>query len=75
MTINKYKTKLLAKRFSSTTRLSRYKSVTIKIIITLAITNKWDLSHLDVNNTFLNDLLDESLSNRGLVPLYFKQIK
>jgi len=35
--------------------------VTIRIIVTVALTNAWDLFHLDVNNSFLNGSLDETV--------------
>ena len=37
------------------------KPVTIRLIITLALTNKWDLFQLDVNNAFLNGHLEETI--------------
>ena len=37
------------------------KPVTIRVILTLAITHKWPLQQLDVNNVFLNGLLEEEL--------------
>lgn len=35
------------------------KPVTIRLIITLALTHHWDLFQLDVNNAFLNGTLEE----------------
>lgn len=35
--------------------------ITIRIIITLALTNGWDLLQLDVNNAFLNGILEETV--------------
>lgn len=35
------------------------KLVTIRLIVTLALINKWDLFHLDVNNAFFNGHLEE----------------
>lgn len=60
MIINKYKTRLVAKGFLQQHGSLVVKSVAIKIIITLGITNKWDLLHLDVNDAFLNGLFDET---------------
>jgi len=54
------------------------KSVTIRLVFSLAITNQWDLGKLDVNNTFLNDLrngLFTSLNLLGfnsLILLYYE---
>ena len=36
------------------------KAVTIRLILTLAFSHHWDLHQLDVNNAFLNGLLDET---------------
>ena len=37
------------------------KTFTIRLILTLAITNKWDLFQLDVNNAFLNSSLQKTI--------------
>lgn len=37
------------------------KSVTIRIILTLALTNKWHIQQIDVNNVFLNGYLHEEI--------------
>lgn len=36
------------------------KPVTIRLILTLALSHHWVLHQLDVNNAFLNGLLDET---------------
>jgi len=65
--INKYKARLVAKGFTQVpgfdykeTFSPVIKPVTIRIILTLTLTNGWDLFHLDVNNAFLNSSLDET---------------
>jgi histone deacetylase 1/2 len=37
------------------------KPVTIRLILTIAITHKWSIQQLDVNNAFLNGILDEEV--------------
>jgi len=37
------------------------KLVTIRLIITLSLTNKWNLFQHDVNNAFLNGHLEETI--------------
>jgi len=37
------------------------KPVTIRLILTLALTNQWKLTQLDVNNSFLDGLLNETV--------------
>jgi len=67
-TINKYKACLVAKGFHQkygcdyTESFSPIvKPVTVRLILTLAITNQWPLQQIDVNNGFLNDLLHEEV--------------
>ena len=37
------------------------KPITIQILLTLAMTNHWNLQQLDVNNAYLNDILEEEV--------------
>lgn len=66
--INKYKSRLVAKGFHqqegfdfNETFSPVVKPVTIRIILNLALTNKWDLQQIDVNNAFLNGHLQEEI--------------
>nr|KYP42777.1 Retrovirus-related Pol polyprotein from transposon TNT 1-94 [Cajanus cajan] len=66
--INKYKARLVAKGFHQVPGFDFHetfspviKPTTLRIILTLALTNGWDLLHLDVNNAFLNGLLEETV--------------
>jgi histone deacetylase 1/2 len=60
-TINKYKARLVPKGFLQTpgfdfteTFSPVIKPVTIRIILTLAVTYKWSVQQIDINNAFLN---------------------
>ena len=64
--INKYKARLVAKGFHQIhgfdfheTFFPIIKLVTIRVILTVA--RRWKLFHLDVNNAFLNGILDETV--------------
>ena len=64
--INKYKARLVAKWFHQQlgfdykeTVSPIIKPVTIRLILSLAISHKWPLQQLDVNNAFLNGILEE----------------
>ncbi|MCI13308.1 retrovirus-related pol polyprotein from transposon TNT 1-94, partial [Trifolium medium] len=64
--INKYKARLVAKGFHqiqgfdfNETFSPVIKPITIRLILSLDISYKWPLKQLDVNNAFLNGLLDE----------------
>jgi len=66
--VNRFKARLVAKGFHQVvgcdfneTFSFVIKPVTIRLIITLALTNKWDLFQLDVKNAFLNDHLEETI--------------
>jgi len=66
--INKYKAQLVAKVFHQVHGFDFHetfslvvKPITIRLILTLALTNGWDLFQLDVNNAFLNGVLDETV--------------
>ena len=58
-TVNKYKARQVAKGFHqvagsdfSETFSPVIKPVTVRLILTLALTNKWEIFQLDVNNAF-----------------------
>jgi len=64
--INKYKACLIAKGFHlihgfdfHETFSSVIELVTIRVILTVVVSHRWKLFHLDVNNAFLNRILDE----------------
>ena len=66
--VKRYKARLVAKGFHQVavcdfteTFSLVIKPVTIRLILTLAVTNKWDLFQLDVNNAFLNGSLQETI--------------
>jgi histone deacetylase 1/2 len=67
-TVNKYKARLVAKGFHQVhgfdfneTFSPVIKPVTIRIILTLALTYNWPLQQLDINNAFLNGILEEEV--------------
>ena len=65
---NKYKARLVAKGFlrqlgydyNETLSLVS-EPITIRILLTLAITQKWSLKQLDVNNALINRILEEDI--------------
>ena len=66
--INKYKARLVAKRFLQTPELDFnetfspvVKAATIRIIPTMAVSNDWLLRQVDINNAFLNGDLTEAV--------------
>ena len=67
-TVSKYKDRLVAKGFHqrlgydyNETFSPVIKPVTVRILLKLAVTNKWKLQQLDVNNAFLNGILEEEV--------------
>ncbi|GAU13081.1 hypothetical protein TSUD_173810 [Trifolium subterraneum] len=67
-TINKYKARLVAKGFHQVhgfdfneTFSPMIKPITIRLILSLVVSYKWPLKQLDVNNAFLNGLLEEEV--------------
>ncbi|MCH80898.1 retrovirus-related Pol polyprotein from transposon TNT 1-94, partial [Trifolium medium] len=66
--INKYKARLVAKGFHQLhvfdfheTFSPVIKPATIRLLLTLALTHKWSIQQLDINNAFLNGFLDEEV--------------
>lgn len=66
--VNKYKARLVAKGFHQVlgfdfneTFSPVIKPVTIRIILTLALTYRWPIQQLDINNAFLNGILEEEV--------------
>ena len=65
--VNEYKTRLVAKEFNQVHGFdfheifSLVKPITINIILIVPLTNGWDLFHLDINNAFVNDTLEETV--------------
>jgi len=66
--INRFKARLVAKRFHQVHDFDFHeifspviKPVTIRIILTLALSHGWKLFQLDVNNAFLNGSLEETV--------------
>ncbi|KAK9217646.1 hypothetical protein WN943_006274 [Citrus x changshan-huyou] len=67
-TINKFKTRLVAKGFLQTpgvdfkeTFSPIVKAATIRIVLTVVVNNDWKLRQVDINNAFLNGDLTETV--------------
>jgi len=67
-TVNRYKARLVAKGFHqkfgcdySETFSLVVKPITIRIILTLAVTHHWSIQHIDINNAFLHVSLHEDV--------------
>ena len=67
-TLGRYKARLVAKGFQQTLGVDFFdtfnlvvKASTIRIILTIAVTRQWEIHHIDVNNTFLNGDLQETV--------------
>lgn len=67
-TVNKYKAHLVTKSFHqqlgfdyNDTLTTVIKQTTTRVILTLAITHKWELQQVYINNAFLNGILQEEV--------------
>lgn len=67
-TVSRLKARLVAKGFHQTpgidfseTFSSVMKAQTIRTVMRIAVTNKWDVMQVDVNNAFLNGNLHEDV--------------
>jgi histone deacetylase 1/2 len=66
--INKYKARLVAKGFHqkagsdfTETFSPVVKPVTVRTVLTIAVSNRWPIQQIDVNNAFLNGNLEEEV--------------
>ena len=66
--IERYKIRLVAKRFTPTYSIDYQKTFTpvakinsIQIVLSLTVNSNWPLYQLDVKNTFLNEDLEEEV--------------
>jgi histone deacetylase 1/2 len=67
-TLNKYKARLVAEGFHQKPGIDYnetfspvVKPFTVQTVLSLAVTNKWTILQLDINNAFLNGFLDEEV--------------
>ena len=66
--LDKYKTRLVAKGFQQTAGVNFFetfspviKPSTIRVVFILAVTYGWDIKQIDINNAFLNGELQETV--------------
>ena len=67
-TLNKHKARLVSKGFHQTPSVDfsetyslMIKHATIRVVLTLAIAQGWEIRQLDINNAFLNGYLQEDM--------------
>jgi Reverse transcriptase (RNA-dependent DNA polymerase) len=67
-TIHRYKVRLVAKDYTQEQGLDYFdtyspvvKLTTIRVVLTIALSNGWSLCQLDINNTFLHGDLEETI--------------
>ena len=66
--LDKYKARLVAKGFQQTPGVDSdetfspvIKASTIRIVFTIAVSRRWDIQQIDINNAFLNGDLKEEV--------------
>ena len=57
--LDKYKARLVAKGFQTFSPV--IKASTIRIVLTIAVSRGWDIQQIDINNAFLNGILQEEV--------------
>lgn len=64
----KYKARLVAKGFQQIAGVNYFetfspvvKSATVRVVISLAVMNQWQIRQIDVNNAFLNEELTKEV--------------